>query len=183
MSVPKISVPFGYCHCGCGEKTTIAPETGHGYRKGEPRRFIHGHTRVLRGPKYLAQDWGHATPCWIWQGYTEKTGYGRITVNKRRWRAHRWMYEQEVGPIPEGLTLDHLCGVRNCVNPDHLEPVTLVENSLRGGSPWARNRRKTHCLRGHEFTKENTFWSEGSRGCRLCRAIRKRKYYARNKAG
>ena len=74
------------------------------------------------------------------------------------------------GPIPEGLTLDHLCRVRACVNPAHLEPVTLRENTLRSPSaPTAINARKTECLRGHAFTPENTWVHRSRRCCRECK--------------
>lgn len=83
------------------------------------------------------------------------------------------------GPIPAGLTLDHLCRVRACVNPAHLEPVTLAENKRRGESPAARKARQTHCMRGHEFTPENTIRRKDRRGrgiltgreCRVCRKL------------
>lgn len=110
--------------------------------------------------------------CWLWGGGLTY-GYGRFTLNGRRTHAHRASYELHVGPIPVGLTLDHLCRVRNCVNPAHLEPVTNGENVLRGVSVPASNARKTHCKYGHEFTPENTrpvpLKSGGfGRYCRAC---------------
>jgi hypothetical protein len=78
-------------------------------------------------------------------------------------------YELAIGPIPEGLTIDHLCRNRGCVNPAHLEAVTNRTNLLRGDGIAALNARKTHCKRGHEFTPENTYvWREGTRACRAC---------------
>ena len=68
--------------------------------------------------------------CWLWQGFKVK-GYGRIRIDGKAKRVHRLMYEQMVGPIPDGLVIDHLCMVRNCVNPEHLEPVTIEENTRR----------------------------------------------------
>ena len=92
--------------------------------------------------------------CWSWLGARSQTGYGRFWVDGKTVKAHRWAYEHLVGPIPDGLTIDHLCRVRSCVNPAHLEPVSNRVNVLRGDAPAARNARKTHCVRGHEFTRQ-----------------------------
>lgn len=112
--------------------------------------------------------------CWLWMGKTAK-GYGRITVGSwadgsvREVQVHRLVYEILAGPIDGDLTIDHLCRVRRCVNPDHLEPVPLRENLLRGVSSPAVNSRKTRCKRGHPFTPENTFITKvGYRQCRTC---------------
>lgn len=101
--------------------------------------------------------------CWVWTAARYHDGYGQFD----RFRAHRWAYERLVGPIPDGLQLDHLCRNRACVNPDHLEPVTNDENMAR--SP-IHNRAKTHCKRGHAFTPENTYLlpRDGGRKCRAC---------------
>ena len=84
--------------------------------------------------------------------------------------AHRAYYERYVGPIPEGLVIDHLCRNRRCVNPTHLEPVTSAENNLRGLGPGAVNRRKKACHRGHAFTPENTYHPPSDPKHRMCRA-------------
>lgn len=106
--------------------------------------------------------------CWEWQGPRAR-GYGRVSIDGRMRPAHRVAYETLVGPVPEGLVLDHLCRVRACVNPDHLEPVTNRENVLRGVGPTARHAVQTHCGKGHPFTPENTYWSEkAGRRCRAC---------------
>lgn len=107
--------------------------------------------------------------CWLWTGALNSSGYGHFKVGGRTVVAHRWAYEQEVGPIPDGLTIDHLCRVRACVKVEHLEVVTNQLNTLRGIGLAARNARKTHCLRGHEFTAKNTYIRPvGKRVCRAC---------------
>lgn len=121
--------------------------------------------------------------CWLWQGTKSADGYGRFRVseNKRLEAAHRYAYGLLVGPIPEGLTLDHLCRNPGCVNPDHLEPVTLRENILRSDGLPARNARKTHCDKGHPFSAENTYLLGGKRHCRQCGRDRKNQWSARRR--
>src|SRR5690606_14050374 len=107
--------------------------------------------------------------CWKWTGGLNPGGYGRFSVGGRCVAAHRFAYEALVGPIPEGLVLDHLCRNRACVNPDHTEPVTDRVNTLRGFGPSALNARATRCSEGHEFTDENTYLNQsGSRVCLTC---------------
>lgn len=106
--------------------------------------------------------------CWIWTAGTV-AGYGRMKVNGRPVLIHRLMYERAGKHIPEGYTVDHLCRVRCCVNPDHLEAVTFKENVLRGIGPTAVNRRKAKCNNGHEFNDTNTHITKtGGRVCRVC---------------
>src|SRR5690554_6462185 len=92
--------------------------------------------------------------CWLWIGKINNRGYGLFYLDRRMQAAHRAAYQLLVGPIPDGLDLDHTCRVRRCVNPDHLEPVTHRENLLRGASFAAVNAAKTHCPHGHEYTPE-----------------------------
>jgi hypothetical protein len=108
--------------------------------------------------------------CWLWLGCLHDFGYGMFSVRQRRVYAHRFAYELLVGPIPDGLEIDHLCRNPRCVNPEHLEPVTHAENILRGEAPSAHNARKTHWVRGHRFNRENTYVvkATGARMCRRC---------------
>jgi hypothetical protein len=125
----------GFCECGCEAETRLAPKTDRskGWIKGRPLRYVKGHND--RKPvRYIEEDRGHDTPCWIWCLCTDGGGYGQTKVGGRAQLAHRVYYERHVGPIPDGLELDHLCRVRNCVNPDHLEPVTSAVNTQRGNS-------------------------------------------------
>lgn len=175
-----MSVAYGYCQCGCGQKVTIArkTDTRRGLTRGEPARFLPRH-RPPEDRWEVDPDAG----CWHWTRHVMDNGYGRIVVNDRSLLAHRWSYELHVGPIPKGMTLDHTCHTadsgcaggptcrhRRCVNPAHLEPVTGRENTLRGTGPTAHNAAKTHCDRGHAFTEENTYTDpSGRRECRTCR--------------
>lgn len=115
--------------------------------------------------------------CWLWIGPLCGAGYGRMTIGGERPGAHRLSYELFVGPIPEGLELDHLCRTRCCVNPDHLEPVTQRENGRRGFSAPAINARKTHCPEGHPLSGDNVRIDGHTRRCVTCyRAYRRRRW-------
>jgi hypothetical protein len=113
------------------------------------------------------------TPCWEWGGGYHSKGYGIFKVAGQTFFAFRLLYEQEVGPIPEGLVPDHLCANTACVRWDHIEPVTHAENIRRG---FARKGYPTHCKRGHEYTDANTRWFEQHgrphRQCRACKQLR-----------
>lgn len=96
--------------------------------------------------------------CWIWAGQIGPDGYARLNATRlSSIYAHRFFYEQYKGPIPHGLTIDHLCRVKCCVNPYHLEAVTQQVNILSGNNAAAQNAAKTHCPQGHEYTKSNTY--------------------------
>lgn len=122
--------------------------------------------------------------CWEWTASLDPDGYGQFWLNGRPIRAHRVAYTLLVGPIPEGMEIDHLCRNRACVNPapDHMEVTTHAVNTLRGTSPQAVNARKTHCSNGHPFDKSNTYTQGGRRHCRACNAARVRAYNERKKA-
>jgi hypothetical protein len=154
--------------------------------------------RIKRIPrKYLTQKtlkrfWSYVTKtesCWLWTGTISRNGYGRFWMGKRGMpdhAAHRVAYEIEVGRISPSLTLDHLCRVRNCVNPKHLEPVTMRENVWRGKGFAAINRKKTACPKGHPYKRFGYLNGNGGRECRLCcRASHRRSslnYFYKNKA-
>lgn len=107
--------------------------------------------------------------CWLWTAGKDWDGYGIFARDgSRSCRAHRWSYEQAIGPIPEGLQIDHLCRVRNCVRPDHLEAVTSRTNTLRGETRAAKNAIKTHCPYGHLLND--------ARKCSVCTAVATRIY-------
>ena len=124
------------------------------------------------------------TGCWLWTGSTSRDGYGKFHWSPSRF-AHVVAFQLMNGVIPDGMELDHLCHThdlscfgggtcvhRRCVNPDHLEPVTLQENARRGFKA-----RKTHCKHGHEFTEQNTIRDDGHRrNCRECFRIRRRRW-------
>lgn len=125
--------------------------------------------------------------CWLWRGDLTSNGYGRFYQDElSSGVAHRWLYKRIVGAVPDELHLDHLCRVRNCVNVDHLEPVTTQENTRRSES--GRNmREKTHCPFGHPYDAENTRHytqrnGAAHRSCRTCERSRATEYRNRKKA-
>jgi hypothetical protein len=108
--------------------------------------------------------------CWLWRGSLTH-GYGIFHIDGEQHRAHRWSYERFVGPIPDGLELDHLCRTKACVNPEHLQPVDGRENTIRGNSFAATNARRTHCPQGHALEGDNVLWVKRAKGvARRCRA-------------
>lgn len=136
----------------------------------------------LMGTHYVPEP---NSGCWLWirSGTGHNDNYGKIRIKGRELKAHRVSYELLRGPIPPGLTLDHLCRTTRCVNPDHLEIVTLRENILRGSSQSAVNFRKTACKHGHQFTPENTYLRrDGKRDCRTCLANTRKRWELRQRS-
>lgn len=109
--------------------------------------------------------------CWLWRGWVSPEGYGKgyDPKIKRNKPAHRLSYESFVGPIPDGLVIDHLCRVRSCVNPAHLRVATNTENVMCGVGITAKNAVKTHCPKGHAYEGDNLLVFKGWRQCRICR--------------
>lgn len=108
--------------------------------------------------------------CWLWTAHVSEQGYARMMVDRRAKSAHRFSYEQFVGPIPSGLTIDHRCRVRCCVNPNHLEAVSFRENIDRAIAT------RTHCKRGHPYTPENVISTPKiNRVCRQCTLVSTRR--------
>lgn len=137
----------------------------------------------LRQSRFWRQvDKAGPNSCWVWRGFIAPSGYGSFNGRHGKKQAHRVSWELTMGEVVPGLTLDHLCRNRACVNPAHLEPVTMKVNVLRGEGPTAKNARKTHCDKGHEFTATNTrIGRDGRRACRRCDADRQAPMTARER--
>lgn len=166
----------GLCACGCGSVTNVAKRTytygGKTVRKGEHYPYITNHHRRSSPIEWVAEDTGYGTPCWLWQRAKSHDGYalGRSVDGRLRY-VHLVDFEERFGPRPDGMVLDHLCRVRHCVNPDHLEAVTNAENLRRG----SQGALKTHCKHGHPWIEENIYTAPetGRRSCKICRRLRR----------
>lgn len=169
--------------------------------KGEPGTVEPSRNR--NGTSLIQRFWSFTDrrgpdDCWPWIGSIHPTGYAHLKVQGRNVKAHRLGYELLVGPIPNGLTLDHLCHTRDskcaggdtclhrrCVNPAHLEPVAQRINALRGRSQPAINATKTHCSKGHPYDESNTYINPNRTGrtCRICNNAAQRAYQQRKRGG
>src|SRR3972149_166160 len=122
--------------------------------------------------------------CWQWTGTHTDTGYGKVFMDRRLWQAHRAAYVLYIGPIPDGLDIDHLCENKGCVNPEHLRPLDHRTNVLRGNHLFARRSRMTVCEKGlHDLPPANTIPENNgvNRRCRECRRASTRAGWNRNK--
>lgn len=126
-------------------------------------------TRIFSSIKVSTEHFHNGIPCWEWQ-LAKVGGYGVISIKRRNSYAHRYIYQLFVETIPSNMQCDHLCRVRHCVNPAHIEITTPKTNTLRGEAIQAKNAKKTHCIHGHAFDKRNTYYRKngGGRSCRRC---------------
>jgi hypothetical protein len=166
-STPKL------CECGCGQPARIATSTvrARGWVKGEPRRFLRGHSNRRFGfetpEQRLLRETIKTETCWNWVGATTSSGYGSLSRKGRAVGAHVFSYEIFKGPLAQGLEIHHTCSNRLCVNPDHLQAVTHADHLRIAPSPG--QSRKTHCKHGHPLSGDNIITSSrGHRQCRIC---------------
>ena len=124
-----MEIEYGYCHCGCGNRTTPAKQSkkNENIKKGDLNKYIKQHHKRLSPVEYIINEKG----CWVWQRSTFQ-GYGVTVINGKSKQAHRLYYQNKYGEIPKGFVLDHLCRNRSCVNIEHLELVTYAVNIQRG---------------------------------------------------
>lgn len=137
----------------------------HGLNQSTMERFWN---KVNKTSGIYGESGNFPSECWTWKASTHQ-GYAEFWDDKKKsmTHAHKFLYESINGPVLSHLELDHLCRIRHCVNPSHLEPVTPKENTLRGTGPTSINAKKTHCINGHLFDEKNTYVNEG-RNCRQC---------------
>lgn len=170
----------------CSIEGCCNPHDSRGWCSTHWRRWkLYGDPLALKSPKPYAEritekiKIDSVSGCWVWTDSLNSAGYGRIYFQPKGKPvlAHRLAYELFVGPVLDCLVLDHICRVRACVNPQHLEPVTFTENVRRGDAV------KTQCPRGHPYDAENTGISNGGKRCLTCHRERQRDYYHRTKSG
>lgn len=172
------------CQCACGKQASLTRDSLTNSRRPTQSCGCYMRERAREAnlspiperERFMAKV-DKTSACWLWTGKTAK-GYGKFwSAQYRETLAHRISYRMFVGDIPAGLTLDHLCRNPACVNPEHLEPVTLAENSRR-----ILREPKARCVRGHLFDAANTrFTPEGERRCRICNSLKARQHYWRKR--
>ena len=167
-----------------GSRLASTPST-HSSRVSGPWSSVRFKERTTGRRHILGVEVDHNKGCWLWTGRKHRASNGHYgeawNPEKSKWvSAHRYLYEAAKGPIPPGLTIDHLCRTTLCINPEHLEAVTLRMNVLRGVGPTAVNAKKRECPMGHVYNSENTrIGRKGYRECRPCeRAKAYRRYWA-----
>jgi hypothetical protein len=169
--------------------TKLCLTCGSAYQRGRTRRAAWAarlYCSTLCSNQRLGLGfWTHVSKtgsCWLWSGYINRNGYGVASHLGRTMGAHRVAWILRYGSIDPALTIDHLCRVHACVNPDHMEQVTKRVNTMRGISPMAIHARQTHCKSGHPFDEANTYVRLGWRTCRACNRINVKRYRERRKA-
>lgn len=171
-------IPYGYCHCGCGQKTSIAPsnETNYGYVKGRARRYIIGHNaRIRANPTFAEKLWAKLIcpdpdSCWIWTGCVTNLGYGKITTRGKTYFTHRISYELHNGPIPDDLFVLHKCDTPPCCNPSHLFLGTHLDNIADKVSKERQQRGERHAmakLTEADVIEIRRLYSNGVRQCAI----------------
>lgn len=135
--------------------------------------------KVNKNSGIFGEDGKYLTQCWTWTGKLMKNGYAIYSTMGKSILVHRFSYKYFCGPIPKNKVIDHLCRVRHCVNPDHLEVTTQQVNILRGTGASAQNARKIYCDKGHLLNNNVTKWSkkQGRRVCSICNTLWRRNKY------
>jgi hypothetical protein len=172
----------------CSVDSCIKRQWGNGLCQAHYTRLRRtGTTDLAALPTEVERFWAKVDKsqgCWVWRGGLTGNGYGTFSIRRHKTvAAHVYSYVATVGAVPTGCELDHLCRNRACVNPEHLDPVTHRVNVLRGTAPPAVNAAKTHCVRGHEFTPENTRMKGRRRLCLTCKRADERRRWHAKKAG
>lgn len=178
MRAPDTPV-VGLCRCGCGQATVLSPKTcrREGWVKGEPRLYVRGHNGRRPVEQRFWEKVEKTASCWLWTGAKTAGGYGTFNTGDGSYDyAHRVAYRLLCGPLDDTLVLDHLCRVRHCCNPAHLEQVPHGENVRRGASPYGPVR--TMCKHGHDVSDPANVYTEPS-GYKRCRTCAKRRPKAR----
>ena len=133
-----------------------------------PRQLINFEKKYIPEPN---------SGCWLWMAALKRDGYAKFTSHST---GHKMAFLHWNGVVPEGKEIDHICGVKCCVNPQHLQAITHKENVAKSGS-WDFNRRKTHCPKGHPYSGENLYISGTNRQCNICRRERSYAFFLKKK--